>query len=412
MSTPNQNGTGRTASKEKINGKARRSRKVLVVGIRIPSWASFTRSIFSGVMDYMRHHGQWQIQTLVDSTNEMAPTVIDKDWQGDGLILFRFSDQEATAFKRRKIPVVNISTECAGRGFPTVIPDNREIGCMAAEHLLSLGLKHFSYWGDPSRAYSQARGKAFAERLRESGFDCLFVDFKPDNFPWKRRWKMVHNHLLKSLPKLSRPMGIFAKDDILGTNIIRVCNELDIFVPHEVAVVGTNADEVFCQISSPPLTSVAYPGEQVGCEAATLLNQMMTCKSVPDTLLRVVPISRIDTRESTSTLAVDDTIVAQAVERIRRQAPDYPLRVGELVEKVSMSHSGFKRHFMREMGLTPKAEINRVRLMHLQTLLKTTKWPINQIARQMHFESSEELARFFRRQTGLTATNYRRGYQP
>ena len=82
-----------------------------VVGIRVPSWASFTRPIFHGIVEFIRNREQWRIQTLVDSTNEMAPMVIDENWKGDGLILFRHSEEEAAAFKRRGIPVVNLSTE-------------------------------------------------------------------------------------------------------------------------------------------------------------------------------------------------------------------------------------------------------------------------------------------------------------
>ena len=136
---------------KKHNSKAETARKMPVVGIRVPSWASFTRPIFKGVVDFIRRNQRWQIQTLVDSTNEMAPVVIDQNWDGNGLILFRFSTEEAENFKRRNIPVVNLSAESTGKGYPSVIPDNLEIGKQAAQHLLTLGLKHFSYWGDPSR---------------------------------------------------------------------------------------------------------------------------------------------------------------------------------------------------------------------------------------------------------------------
>ena len=159
-----------------------------VVGIRVPSWASFTRPIFKGVVDFIRRNQRWQIQTLVDSTNEMAPVVIDQNWDGNGLILFRFSTEEAENFKRRNIPVVNLSAESTGNGYPSVIPDNLEIGKQAAQHLLTLGLKYFSYWGDPSRTYSKQRGPAFEQEILNAGFECINVQFEPDHFPWEGRW--------------------------------------------------------------------------------------------------------------------------------------------------------------------------------------------------------------------------------
>ena len=394
------------------NGTVAARNGMPVVGIRVPSWASFTRPIFRGIVEFIRNHEQWQIHTLVDSTNEMAPVVIDEKWRGDGLILFRHSAEEAAAFKRRNIPVVNLSAERCGQGFPSVIPDNPEIGRQAAQHLLTLGLKHFSYWGDPSRTYSRERGDAFERRIARAGFNCINVQFEPDRFPWEGRWVNMYEHIAAELRRLPKPVGIFAKDDMLGSNIIRNCNELEILVPDEVAVIGTNADEVFCQICTPPLSSVAYPGERVGYQAASLLSTMMRGTGVADDYVMPVPIHELVARESTNTLAVDDPVVAEAVHFIRSQAPSYPIHVSEVVARSRLSHSGFNKNFLKQMGHTPKEEIKRVRLARLQALLKNSGNKISQVAREMRFESPEELTRFFKRETGYTPKDYRKHYHP
>jgi len=394
------------------NGNTCLDRKMPVVGIRVPSWASFTRPIFKGIVDFIRNKEQWQIQTLVDSTNEMAPVVIDENWDGDGLILFRYSPEEAENFKRRNIPVVNLSAESTGKGYPSVIPDNFEIGRQAAQHLLTLGLRHFSYWGDPSRTYSRKRGTAFEQEILNAGFECINVQFEPDQFPWEGRWLKMHEQIVDELNRLPKPIGIFAKDDMLGSNIIRICNELGILVPEEIAVMGTNADEVFCQISTPPLSSVAYPGERVGFEAARLLSSMMNGKSVVGDHLETIPIREIVARESTNTLAVNNPVVTQAVQYIRSVAPMYPIHVSEVAARSPLSLSGFNKHFVQQMGHTPKEEIKRVRLAKVQVMLKNTRQKISQIARNMKFESPEELSRFFKRETGLAPKDYRSKFQP
>ena len=394
------------------NGDIPGKDKMPVVGIRVPSWASFTRPIFHGIVEFIRNREQWHIQTLVDSTNEMAPMVIDENWTGDGLILFRHSIDEAAAFKRRGIPVVNLSTECREKGFPTVIPDNAEIGRMAAQHLLTLGLQHFSYWGDPSRTYSIERGQAFERRITEAGFDCINIQFEPDTLPWEGRWVNVRKHIIRELRRLPKPIGIFAKDDMLGSNIIRICNEHGIIEPEEVTVMGTNADEVFCQICNPPLSSVAYPGERVGYQAASLLSRMMQGAKIDDDYVLPIPIHKLVARESTNTLAVNDPVVAEAVHYIRSQAPVYPIRVSEIVSRSPLSHSGFNKNFLKQMGHTPKEEIKRVRLARLQMLLKNTGDKISQVASEMRFESPEELTRFFKRETGFAPKDYRKHYHP
>ena len=393
------------------NIKPKAGGRMPVVGIRVPSWASFTRPIFRGIVDFIRNNEQWQIQTLVDSTNEMAPVLIDENWRGDGLILFRFSEEEAKIFKQCKIPVVNLSAECLGKGFPTVIPNNFEIGKQAAQHMLTLGLKNFSYWGDPSRNYSIERGSAFEKQINSAGFDCIKVLIEPDHLPWDGRWVKMHERIVKELDRLSKPVGIFAKDDMLGSNIIRICNEVGILVPEEVAVMGTNADEVFCQISTPPLSSVAYPGESVGYEAARLLSKMMNGQYIKNDHLVTIPIRDIVARESTNTFAIDDLVVTQAVQYIRAVAPVYPIHVSEVAARSSLSLSGFNKHFVQLMGHTPKEEIKRVRLAKLQTLLKNSNEKISHIAMDMKFGSPEELSRFFKRETGMVPKEYRSRYQ-
>jgi LacI family transcriptional regulator len=398
-----------TQANQYINSKA--GGRMPVVGIRVPSWASFTRPIFRGIVDFIRNNEQWQIQTLVDSTNEMAPVLIDENWRGDGLILFRFSEEEAKIFKQCKIPVVNLSAECLGKGFPTVIPNNFEIGKQAAQHMLTLGLKNFSYWGDPSRNYSIERGSAFEKQINSAGFDCIKVQIEPDHLPWDGRWVKMHERIVKELDRLPKPVGIFAKDDMLGSNIIRICNEVGILVPEEVAVMGTNADEVFCQISTPPLSSVAYPGESVGYEAARLLSKMMNGQYIKNDHLVTMPIRDIVARESTNTFAIDDLVVTQAVQYIRAVAPVYPIHVSEVAARSSLSLSGFNKHFVQLMGHTPKEEIKRVRLAKLQTLLKNSDEKISHIAMDMKFGSPEELSRFFKRETGMVPKEYRSRYQ-
>ena len=99
----------------------------------------------------------------------------------------------------------------------------------------------------------------------------------------------------------------------------------------------------------------------------------MNGKSVAEDHLETIPIREIVARESTNTLAVDDPIVTQAVKYIRSVAPVYPIHVSEVAARSPLSLSGFNKHFVQQMGLTPKEEIKRVRLAKVQVILKNTR---------------------------------------
>ncbi len=395
--------------KQKIRGRNGKRRSPFpLVGIRLPSWAGFTRTIYRGILKYMRLHGQWQIETRLDSTNEMKPSVIDSTWQGDGLILFRYSEEEANAFLSRNIPVINVSSECLHPKIPTVIPNNNELGTIAAEHLLSLGFKQFAFWGDPTRNYSKQRGRAFMNRIASGGYPCREIEIETAQFSWHRKWERLHEAILVAMENSERPVAVFAKDVILAANIINACSELGISVPDEVVITGANEDELFCNTTTPPMTCVQYPGEAIGYKAAGILDRMMNGEKNVAPLLTEVPIQGISIRESTNTLAIRDRLIAETVHRIRQEAPSFPLQVCELLENIPMSRAGFNKRFQKAMGIPPKSEIIRVRLQHLKSLLKTTSWSIKEISIQMQFDSSEELGRFFRRETGMTATEFRK----
>ncbi len=378
-----------------------------VIGIRTETWAHFTQDIYRGILSYRQLHRDWQIQTPVDSTHELEPVQINRFWKGAGLIVFRLTAAECRAWRGRGTVLVSISGESDVHGIPIVVPDFAESGRLVARHFVSLGLREFAFWGDPSRNYSRARVRGFEEVLSASGFPChqLGVEVKRLG-KLADRWKTLRRFMDPQLKALPKPVGILAKDDIAAATIIAACQRLGFRVPNDVAVAGVNNDELFCYTTTPPLTAVRYPGEAIGYEAAALLDRLLQGeKGLPP--VTVIPVGGLEERESTDILHIEDPLVAHAVRRIRRDGGTYPLQVNELVAECPLSRAAFKRRFIRALGCAPKAEIKRVRLTHLEELLRTTDWPVKRIAKHMGFESMEDLGRFMRRETGMTATAFR-----
>ncbi|MCB1095070.1 MAG: DNA-binding transcriptional regulator [Verrucomicrobiae bacterium] len=385
-----------------------RSSASLVVGVRIPSWATFTRHIFEGILEHVRlHRERWQIRTMVESTSEIAPVVIDERWSGDGLIVFRPAARELRAWQARKIPVVNLSSESLGLGVPTVIPDNALAGQLAAKHLLELGLKRFAFWGDPSRLYSRQRGKSFAAELEKRGFNCRPMGFEISKLPAAKKWEKVRAEMLKQLAEVDLPIGVFARDDIAAAALTSACSQLGLVVPDQVAVIGCNDDVTFCHTASPPLSSVQYPGKEIGQTAARLLSQMMRSAEPVEELTLVKP-RKVVARESTDVLAFADPVVTEALRIIRRESPRSALQVADVISRLPISRASFQQRFREAVGHSPKQEIDRVRIDRASQLLVTTDWPIKEIAYEMQFESSEEFSRFLRRQLGTCATDIRK----
>ena len=115
----------------------------------------------------------------------------------------------------------------------------------------------------------------------------------------------------------------------------------------------------------------------------------------------------ITARQSTDSVAVDDPELAMALSYLRNHASEY-INVSTVLRHVPIGRRSFEQQCQKLLGRSPAAEIRRIRLMRAAQLLAETKLSINQVARNSGFGSPDILLRNFRREYGVTPTDYRR----
>lgn len=390
-----------------------------VVGFRFPSWTSVGPATLGGVVEFMRGHEVWRIVTENDSYGEMEAVKIDAGWRGDGAILFRADEKELEAYRARGMAVVLTSTEGPDLGYPRVVPDNHEIGAMAARHFIEGNFSQIAFLARGETFYREAQfapGQRVYARERLKGFRAELqryqiepeVHYLSGQPLWKKHgWRAIQAEVMEFLSGLPRLCGLFVVDDSLGAVVLRAADQLGIAVPDDLAVIGYGDDQAYCFSTFPALSSIVHPARAVGALAAELLWRQL--KSEPDVSgVHVIPVSEVVPRESSDTLAVEDMAVREALAWIRRRAPHDTLRVTEVAERAGCSVTTLKERFARELGISPKKEIQRVRLRHLEHLLGHGATPLVEIARTMGFGSAHELGRFFRAATGMSPGNFRR----
>jgi AraC family transcriptional regulator len=79
-----------------------------------------------------------------------------------------------------------------------------------------------------------------------------------------------------------------------------------------------------------------------------------------------------------------------------------------LAALVGLSPYHFARAFKHSVGVSPHQYQLQVRMKKAKELLRLTNAPVTQIAFDVGYESSQALARMFRREVGLTPSDYRR----
>lgn len=384
------------------------------VALLIESSRASGREILHGIAEYVRIHTRWSVFWQERSLHDPMPAQLRK-WKADGIIARIEGDRLAAQIKQLRLPAVDVLGWHPIPGVPRFGNDRQTVVRLAVDYLRQLGLQQFAYCGLPGVTFSEDRGRHFTEWIRAMGHSPLVYDNHercvPASIAAAESTQVLRTQRLgrwlKSLPK---PVGLMACNDACAQQILSVCRDQEIDVPHEIAVIGVDNDEVLCELSDPALSSVALNNARIGYEAAAMLDRMLAGEKPESEEIRIAPLGVVP-RRSTEMLAVDDPDVAAALRFIRNHALD-GITVTDVLAHVMLSASTLKRRFVQHVGRSPKAEILRIQLERVKELLATTHLTLREISVLTGFHQVEWLCKVFRRKTGQTPGEYREAMQP
>jgi transcriptional regulator GlxA family with amidase domain len=87
--------------------------------------------------------------------------------------------------------------------------------------------------------------------------------------------------------------------------------------------------------------------------------------------------------------------------------PAEDLSVSALANRAFMSERNFARAFRREVGMTPAAYVEAVRVDRARMLLETSDMPVETVARECGFGTVETMRRAFARRVSVSPSDYR-----
>jgi LacI family transcriptional regulator len=358
-----------------------------------------------GIAHYERNHQIWTA-----FHDDQARAEADVSWlesrQWDGMISRHTNERLVEACRRLRIPLVDLNDCEPFPGVPKVRPDNVAIGHVGAEHLLERGFRNFGFTGFSNEIWSVERRKGFIEALELKGRSCdLYeIGYPGDDQPgWASDQIAGLSGWIKSLPK---PVGILAAFDLRAQQILVAADAAGVLVPDEVAVVGVNNDLIRCELSYPPLSSVQPNSFMTGYAAAAVLADLIAGRE-PDSMDQRIGPVEVVTRPSTDVLAIEDRSLAAAISYIRNRACS-GITVEDVVKHAHASRSQLETKFRRYLGLSPQAEIRRVRIERVKQLLLETDYPLKTIAEMAGYEYVEYLSMVFRKAVGETPGEFRK----
>ncbi|MCA9233950.1 MAG: DNA-binding transcriptional regulator [Planctomycetales bacterium] len=375
------------------------------VALLIDTATSWGAGLIEGIAEFAAQRGDWQL--FLGPRGKYERMTLPEHWTGDGVIARVTYESLATQLAERGVPAVNVSWYRFGAGrLARCTCDETSIAELGARYFIDRGFRQFAYCGSSIRAnYVDRFGEAFTQSLARHGFACFNYapPCAPDGFLPSAG---DLDRLIEWLRELPKPCGLLAFDSLQARQITDACQLARIDVPREIAVLGGEHDHLSCTISKPELSSIDHGPQRVGREAGALLQRIFDGQC-PATETVLLSATRVITRQSTDTIAVDDDLLALAAQFIKENS-HRRIQVGDLLRAVPISRRALEKGFRKRLGRSPAEEIRRVRVDHAVQLLCDTAWPMPKIASTVGFERPELLTRAFRRELDTTPSEFRR----
>jgi len=386
-----------------VNPKNKRS-KGKKVALIIEANNPHARGLLHGIREFMRKESDWSVYLAEDTRLEAHFSFLE-NWGSDGVIARIGTIATANLVRRMNVPTVDVSAARLIPGIPWFAPDEESIAAMAFDHLVSCGLSNLAFFGIPAFNWSKWRCESFKRIVRKRGLPSVSVynlRHRANHVQWREEQRKI-NEWLRSLP---RPVGIFACNDACGQQLLEVCRYFHILVPNEVAVISVDNDDLQCDLSYPPLTSIALNTKQTGYLAAMLLDRMMAGAHLECHKYSFEPLG-VEKRASTDLVAVQDLCVSQAISFIRRHFREN-IKVGDLINIVPLSRRALEMRFQQALKQSPHQVIMRMRIDYMKKRLSESDDKLSAISEEMGCAHSEYLSVFFKKQTGMTPSDYRK----
>ena len=363
------------------------------------------RQMVQGVGRYAREGHCWQPMIPWADLDVWS---LPEGMKVDGVIAFPNTRERIDFLHGLPCPVVCVGPHFSEVKLPRIDWDDELAGQMAVEHLVGLGMRRIAFVGaDFGLSYVAKRLQGAKRAAAKHGLDIDALELEPGGHRAGKA-ATVTKSATKWLKGLEPPFGVVAATDITGFDLLNALRAADIEVPEQAAVISIGGDNVLCPFCDPALSSVELPGEQVGYEAARLLDQLID-KQKPAKELRVPP-RRVVARRSSDVVATGDEMVRRALTFIRDHAGE-PICISDVLAAVPLSRRPLELRFKRDTGRTLQKEIWRVRLERAKEMLIETDLSVADIATRCGFSEPQRMTEVFGRELGQAPGSFRQAHR-
>lgn len=364
------------------------------------------RDCLAGIFRFMNEGANWRIQ-LFDSPAQLTPDAV-RDASG---IITESSVPRSVlkALEGRQVPVIltdhDTGSARVNDNTERLLLDDRQIGAEAFRFFSSLGnFGSFVFITDSrDKKWSADRELGFCEAAKLNGKNVISLTSAPDNAHARDDQSIALK--LKRLPK---PIAIFSSWDKHSLHVLNICASVKLDVPRQAAVLGVDNDEILCRGVTPNLSSILPNHEMLGYMAAKELSRLLNGGKAKGLIVIKNAVREIFRRDSTR--------IVQPAEHIIRNAKDFILKHAsenitprDVVRYLGISRTLADLRFKELNALSIRQQIALARIGEVKRRLLSSRDSLARIARGCGFTGSPALSRYFKRETGMTPGEWRKG---
>ena len=220
--------------------------------------SEFDRKLLRGLVQYSKENGPWLFYRLPSYYSamhgEQGILKWAKEWKADAII-GQWNNDTIDLQKELNIPVVLQNYHHRSVTYSNLTGDYKGTGRMAAQFFAKRMFRNFAYFGVKGVVWSDERCEGYRQEVKRIGGE--FFSFESDK--QEDEIRMEVSQWLQQLPK---PVALFCCDDAHALFISETCRMNNIHIPEEIALLGVDNDELMCNISDPPISSIELEVER------------------------------------------------------------------------------------------------------------------------------------------------------
>ncbi len=278
-----------------------RNQTTQTIGVIVPRLNSyFMSTVIAGIENVVNSEGYNLIITQssesVQKEKSSAATMFKN--RVDGLLVsLAYDTDDITHFEpffKKNIPLLFFDRVTHHKNCTNILIDNRKAGYEATAHLISQGCKRIVHiTATPKRNVYVDRLQGYRQALADH-----LIDFKEENLiidNLSQEAGVSAAAILMQMDPL--PDAVFVANDNCAVGCMLALKQAGVRIPGDIAFVGFNNDPV-SKVIEPNLTTINYPGYEMGQVAARNLINHLTGSSIIKTANTILLHSELIIRAS------------------------------------------------------------------------------------------------------------------